>query len=199
MYNVCLGPSLEDRKSQFCHAAAKKCCDSGNLLIWYPDIWYPDIQPQTCVQASRIPDTRMINIIKIMIVKVRMMIYNNTRIMSDSYISMMIYFDTQMMIIVDLIWSNGLDTSNNIIIFVNFVYSKTLSNWLIRSWVGVGGSVCWMTPRVALTKIIVYDWAGFLSTSSLLFNNYSPKDNFHIMFCPKNCVLSKVYLTKDFC
>ena len=29
----CLGPSLEDRKSQFCHAAAKKCCGSGNLLI----------------------------------------------------------------------------------------------------------------------------------------------------------------------
>ena len=31
---VCLGPSLEDRKYQFCHAAAKKCCGSGNLLIY---------------------------------------------------------------------------------------------------------------------------------------------------------------------
>ena len=29
----CLGPSLKVRKSQFCHAAAKKCCGSGNDLI----------------------------------------------------------------------------------------------------------------------------------------------------------------------
>ena len=29
----CLGPFLEDRKSQFGHAAAKKCCGSGNYLI----------------------------------------------------------------------------------------------------------------------------------------------------------------------
>ena len=27
--------SLEDWKSQFCHAAAKKCCGSGNLLICF--------------------------------------------------------------------------------------------------------------------------------------------------------------------
>ena len=32
--NVCLGPSMEDRKSQFRHAAAKRCCGSGNLLIF---------------------------------------------------------------------------------------------------------------------------------------------------------------------
>ena len=25
---VCLGPSFEDRKSQFCHASAEKCCGS---------------------------------------------------------------------------------------------------------------------------------------------------------------------------
>ena len=31
---VCLRHFLEDSKSQFCHAAAKKCCGSGNLLIW---------------------------------------------------------------------------------------------------------------------------------------------------------------------
>ena len=29
----CLVPSLEDRKSQFCNAAAKICCGSGNYLI----------------------------------------------------------------------------------------------------------------------------------------------------------------------
>ena len=29
----CLGPSLENRKSQFCQIAAKKCCGSGNCLI----------------------------------------------------------------------------------------------------------------------------------------------------------------------
>merc|ERR1712243_438369 len=33
----CLGPSLEDPKSQFCHAAAKKCCGSGNSLICCKD------------------------------------------------------------------------------------------------------------------------------------------------------------------
>ena len=35
---VCLGPFLEDCKFQFCHAAAKKCCGSGNLLICPGDI-----------------------------------------------------------------------------------------------------------------------------------------------------------------
>ena len=29
-----LGPSLKDRKSQFCHNAAKKCCSSGNYLMY---------------------------------------------------------------------------------------------------------------------------------------------------------------------
>ena len=33
MIRVHLGPFLEGPKSQFCHAAAKKCCGSGNLLI----------------------------------------------------------------------------------------------------------------------------------------------------------------------
>ena len=32
----CLAPSLEDCKFQFCHAAAKKCCGSGDYLICYP-------------------------------------------------------------------------------------------------------------------------------------------------------------------
>ena len=31
---VCLGPSLEERKYQFCHAAEKKYSESGNYLIW---------------------------------------------------------------------------------------------------------------------------------------------------------------------
>ena len=31
---VFLGPSLKDRKSLFFHAAAKKCCGSGNLIIY---------------------------------------------------------------------------------------------------------------------------------------------------------------------
>ena len=35
----CLGPSLEDRKSQFCHSAAKQCCGSGNHLICSFLIW----------------------------------------------------------------------------------------------------------------------------------------------------------------
>ena len=36
---LCLGPSLEESKSQFCHAPAKKCFVSGNCLIWS---WNPD-------------------------------------------------------------------------------------------------------------------------------------------------------------
>ena len=35
MNRVCLGPSLDYRKSQFCHAAAKRCCGSGYILICY--------------------------------------------------------------------------------------------------------------------------------------------------------------------
>ena len=31
---VCIRPSSEDPKYQSCHAAEKKCCGSGNLLIW---------------------------------------------------------------------------------------------------------------------------------------------------------------------
>ena len=38
MYNIFLGHSLEDRKSEFFHAAAKKFRGSGNLLICCQDI-----------------------------------------------------------------------------------------------------------------------------------------------------------------
>ena len=36
LHTVCLGPSLDYRKSQFSHAAAKECCGAGNLLICLP-------------------------------------------------------------------------------------------------------------------------------------------------------------------
>ena len=45
---------MEDRKSQFCHAAAKKCCGSGNLLIYVPCV-NMHVQEETyeCVYMPR--------------------------------------------------------------------------------------------------------------------------------------------------